>query len=164
MSYSSRFHMISSDKLQQHMLDSARNVFSVMADIALEEYHEGPDEQQEDWMTALIGFEGTYCGLVVLHCPEPLARRIATRLLYVSGEVNTQDVFDAMGEVVNILGGDIKLYLDRGGRHVRLSTPSVFVGNRVFRDEFLAGPDTLACSMAAGNERLLIGVQISSGE
>lgn len=164
MSYASRFHMISSDELQQHMLNSARNVFSVMADIALEEYHEGPGKQQENCVTALIGFAGTYQGVVALRCPEPLARRIATGLLYVAGEVNTQDVFAAMGEVANIIGGDIKLYLDRGGRHVRLSSPSVFAGNEVFLNEFLAGSNTVAFTMAAGDERLLFGVQISSGE
>lgn len=159
-----RFHMISRDELQRRLQDSARNVFSVMADIALEECHEGHDEQQEIWVTALIGFEGTYSGLVALHCPEPLARRTTFGLLGETCEVGSQDVCDAMGEVVNILGGDMKLFLDSGGRQVRLSTPSVFVGNGEFRAEFLLEPETVACTMTSGSERLLIGVQVCRGD
>lgn len=164
MSSNPRFHMISRDELQKRMLDSARNVFSVMADIALEECHEAPGAHQENWVTALISFEGTYSGMVALHCPEPLARRTTVGLLSAAGEVEMQDVHDAMGEVVNILGGDMKLYLDRGGKQVQLSTPSVFMGDGEFRAAFLAGVDTVACTMAVGDERLLIGVQVIRGD
>ncbi len=161
MSNNPRFSMISRDELQQCMQDSARNVFSVLTDIALEECHEKPDDLEESWVTALVGFEGTYNGLVALHCPEPLARRIAAGLLRVTGEVAFQDVHDAMGEMVNILGGDMKLFLDNGGRRVQLSIPSVFTGDGAFHAEFLSASETVSCSMASGSERLLIGVQVS---
>lgn len=163
MLHNPRYHMISSEELHGRLLDSARNVFSVMADIALEECHEGPDERQVDWVTALVGFEGDYHGLVALHCPAPMAQRIAAGLLCVEGEVAQQDVYDAMGEVVNILSGDIKLYLDSGGKQVQLSTPSVFSGDRDFHYEFITVPETITCYMASGDERLLIGVQASRG-
>ncbi|MFA7403640.1 MAG: chemotaxis protein CheX [Pelobacteraceae bacterium] len=163
MSYNPRHQMISRDELQQRMQASARNVFSVMADIALEECFEGPDELQTDWVTALLGFEGSYSGLVALHCPEPLARRITAGLLRV-GEVAVHDVHDAMGEVVNILGGDMKLFLGSRGRGIQLSSPSVFAGYGEFYAEFLLVPETVTCTMAAGDERLLIGVQVSRGD
>ena len=163
MSYNLRFRMIACDELQQRILDSARNVFSVLADIALEECHEWPDKNHENWVTAMVGFHGAYDGLVALHCPEPLARRIAAGLLYEKGEVALQDVHDAMGEVINILGGDIKLFLDSGGRRIHLSLPSVFAGGEELHTEFLAVPETVACSMAAGDDRLLIGVQVNRG-
>jgi chemotaxis protein CheX len=156
--------MISRDELQQRMLDSARNVFSVVADINLEECHERPDGHYEDWVTALVSFEGSYNGLVALHCPEPLARRTTATLLCAGKDVNLQDVFVAMGEVVNILGGDMKLYLDRGGRQVRLSEPLVFVRDRDSHDMLLSVPETIVCTMAAGDERLMIGVQVSRGD
>jgi chemotaxis protein CheX len=79
-------------------------------------------------------------------------------------EVGTNDVFDAMGEVVNILGGDIKLFLDKGGRQVRLSTPSVFVTDGDFHEEFLSSSETVACTMNVGDQRLMIGVNISFGQ
>ena len=164
MTTNPRFHMISRDELQQRMVQSVRNVFNVMADIALEEHHDGPDGQEGNWVTALVGFEGAYSGLVALHCPEPLARRAAAGLLCAGDDVVVQDVHDAMGEVVNILGGDMKLFLDKGGRRVRLSIPSVFTGHGEFHEEFLAVPETVTCMMASGDERLLVGVQISRGE
>lgn len=164
MTTNPRFHMISRDELQQRLVHSVRNVFNVMADITLEEYQDGPHEQQGNWVTALVGFEGAYCGLVALHCPEPLARRAAAGLLCAGDDVVVQDVHDAMGEVVNILGGDMKLLLDSGGRRVRLSTPSVFTGDCEFHEEFLAVPETVTFTMASGDERLLVGVQISRGD
>jgi len=68
-----------------------------------------------------------------------------------------------MGEIVNILGCNVKLYLDRGGRQIRLSTPSVFVRDRESHEVFLSVPETLICTMAAGTEKLMIGVQVSRG-
>lgn len=164
MAVNPRYHMISRYDLQQRLLHSARNIFDIMADIALEECHEGPVDQQEEWVTALIGFEGSYSGLVVLHCPEPLARRIACGLLCAGDDVAVQDVHDAMGEVVNILGGDIKLLLDGGGKLVHLSVPSVFDGDTGFHDEFMMVPETVSLAMSTGAERLLVGVQIRRGE
>lgn len=108
----------------------------------------------------MLGFEGAYSGLVALHCPEPLARRTAAGLLDAAGELAARDVWDAMGEVVNILGGDLKLYLDKGGRSVQLSIPSIFAGDRLFQEEFLAGPETVACTLAYGDVRMLMGVQV----
>jgi chemotaxis protein CheX len=156
--------MISRFDLQQRLLHSARNVFDIMADISLEECHEGPALQEEDWVTALVGFDGSYTGLVVLHCPGVLARRIAGGLLSTDDDLAVQDVHDAMGEVVNILGGDIKLLLDGGGKKVQLSVPSVFNGDTGFHDEFMMVPETVALAMTNGDERLMVGVQISRGE
>lgn len=164
MFINTQFPMICRDDLEQCLLDSARNVFRVMANIALKECHDQPVEQQDGGVTALVGFEGAFSGLVALHCPEQLARRTSAILLCAGEEVAAHDVCDAMGEVVNILSGDIKLYLDRGGRQVRLSTPSVFESDADFHEEFLAAPGTVACTMYAGEERLMIGVKVCYGE
>ena len=164
MTCNPRYHMISRDLLQQRLLQSTCNVFTVMADIALEECSDGPDEQQEHWVTAMVGFEGTYSGLVVLHCPEPLARRIAAGLVCSDADMHVQEVHDAMGEVVNILGGDIKLLMDNGGRHVHMSIPSVFKGDGTFHSEFMTVPDTVTFTLSTGDERLLVGVHICRGE
>lgn len=158
------FNMISRDELCRRVLDSARNVFSVMAGISLEECPKKLDEVHESWVTAIVGFEGGYSGMVALHCSEALARRITAGLLQSTDEVDRQDLFDALGEVVNIIGGDIKLCLDRSGRKVLLSIPMVYVDDGQSQAEYLAGPETVACTMAVGNEQLLIGVQVNRNE
>lgn len=162
MSSIPRIKGICSDGLHLRMQESAHNVFGVMADITLVACQEEPDPQQENWVTALLGFEGDYSGLVALHCPESLVRRTAASLLGVQPvELVASEVWDAMGEVANILGGDLKLYLDKGGRSVQLSTPSVLAGDQAFQVEFLAGPETVSCTMAHGGELLLICMQIN---
>jgi len=157
-----RFHMIARDELQRRLVDSARNVFSVLADIVLEEGEQHADAGEHDtWVTALIGLDGAYSGMVALHCTESLARRAALGLMRVAKTLDEQDMLDAMGEVVNIIAGDVKLYLDHSGTRVRLSLPSVFVGGRPFQRAFLDWTDTMACILAAGDEQLLVGVQVS---
>lgn len=158
------FNLICRDELQRRILASAHNVFRVMADIVLEECHEEPCGTAYDWVSALIGFDGIYSGLVALHCPEPLARRTAAGLLCMQSDPDIQDVHDAMGEVVNILGGDLKLLLDKRGGEVQLSMPSVFVSDAEFRDELMASPETVSCRMTAGGETLMIGVHIERGD
>lgn len=159
-----RLNVICRDELQRRIMASAHNVFRVMADIVLEECHEEPCGKSHDWVSALIGFDGTYTGLLALHCPEPLARRTATGLLCVQSGLDMQDVHDAMGEVVNILGGDLKLLLDKRGREVQLSIPSVFISDAEFRDELMTSPETVTCRMTAGGETLMIGIHISQDE
>lgn len=156
-----RYNLICRDELQRRIMASAYNVFRVMADIVLEECHEEPCGKAHDWVSALIGFGGTYSGLVALHCPEPLARRTAAGLLCAQSDPDMQDVHDAMGEVVNILGGDLKLFLDKRGREVQLSIPSVFVSDAEFRDELMISPETVTCRMTAGGETLMIGIHIA---
>ncbi len=155
--------MISRSDLQQCLMDSARNVFRVTADIVLKVSQCQLAGQQEGWLTALVGFEGSYCGVVALHCPQSLARRTSAEMLCMGDELLLVDVFDAMGEIVNILSGDIKLFLDRRGRQVRLSTPSVFVTDGDFREIFPSASEAIACTLYAGDERLMIAVNISDG-
>ncbi|MFO0603461.1 MAG: chemotaxis protein CheX [Polyangiales bacterium] len=70
-----------------------------------------------------VDIHGSWEGAVTLACAGPLARRAAGTMLDVApGEVTGEDVRDALGEITNILGGNVKALLPAPSR---LSLPEV---------------------------------------
>lgn len=77
-------------------------------------------------LTAAIFFAGSWKGAVLVDCSTLLARQWTAKL--VSAELPdhvTDDVRDAMGELVNMIGGNLKSVLPHG---VGLSMPTVVEG------------------------------------
>jgi chemotaxis protein CheX len=61
---------------------------------------------------ARVGISGAFSGTVTVELAVPLARRVAAALFAMSeDEVSDSEVSDAVGEVVNILGGNLKAML-----------------------------------------------------
>jgi chemotaxis protein CheX len=78
-------------------------------------------------LTATIYFKGAWPGLLTVTCGMPLSQRIAASMFQLPVEaVSMEDVRDAVGEVVNILGGNLKAILPPP---CMLSLPAVFDGD-----------------------------------
>lgn len=122
----------------------------------------GPDRAMV--VTAMVGFKGLFHGLVSLHCPEALALRIAGGMLGIDPSGIDDDVRDAMGEVVNIVGGEVKRLLSPGGLEVALSPPSVYHGDDDRCDGTPDGQEGLLCAYLHEGERLLVRVAVSKAE
>jgi chemotaxis protein CheX len=75
-------------------------------------------------LTASVQVEGDWRGLVTLTLPQSTAAAITRVMLQLAAdaEVSEEDVADAVGEVVNVVGGNVKALL--GGR-TRLGLPAV---------------------------------------
>lgn len=77
--------------------------------------------------TCAIYFTGIWNGAVLIECPMAMAFEFTARLMDIPKPVQfDNDVFDAMGELVNMVGGNLKSVLPRG---VSLSLPSVVEGS-----------------------------------
>ncbi len=103
--------------------------------------------QQPGTLTAAIFFAGSWKGAVLVECSESQACRWTARLMSIAEPAGiTDDVHDAMGEIVNMIGGNLKSVIPSG---VGLSMPTVVEGrnyslkicggNLVHRQSF-AGP------------------------
>ena len=69
---------------------------------------------------------GAYIGAIMLQCSPPAARDAAAALFSVSPDDVTQaEVVDAMGEIANMVGGNVKSMLPGPST---LSLPSVIQG------------------------------------
>lgn len=82
----------------------------------------------KDCITAVIGLAGTHKGVLALHYPNAVAFSITSGFLGMEVDSVNEDVEDAVGEVANMLGGDVKAFLSEKGRDIDLSLPTTVVG------------------------------------
>jgi chemotaxis protein CheX len=63
-------------------------------------------------ITGMVEISGGFSGTVVVELSRPLARKVAAALFGMElDQVTEAEVVDAVGEVVNILGGNLKALL-----------------------------------------------------
>jgi CheY-specific phosphatase CheX len=81
----------------------------------------------EPTLDGIINITGEWQGTVMLQVPRPLAETMAGKMFRLDGrKPRNEDVHDALGEITNQLGGNIKALLD-GQCH--LSLPAVVEGH-----------------------------------
>ena len=104
-------------EIQDKMIDATKEIFStmIMMEITLEEIQEshGP---LTDAITAMIGLAGTHRGVLAVHFPYAVAMAITSSFLMMDVTEMNEDVHDAMGEIANMLGGNVKTILSEKGR------------------------------------------------
>jgi len=109
-------------------------------------------------LSAVIGLTGEVSGAVVISLKTPLALRLTERLTGAPHEAIDEDVVDAVGEVVNIVAGNVKRDLEADFRPV-ISLPSIVQGRlhqiawpapsaRVIRVPFEASGEEFALSVS----------------
>lgn len=125
---------ISHDALVKHLIDDTRNIFSTM--MGLELMHlpleVDPMNHFNDCISSMVGLAGTYNGLISIHQPISLGTKVAGAMLDAELDQVDQDVLDALGEIANMVAGNFKQHLSKGGGDIRISTPSVATGRDYF--------------------------------
>lgn len=82
-----------------------------------------------DRLTSVLHLAGDWNGAVLLECDRRQACRFAGRFLSIDPPEMLDDVVrDVLGELANIIGGNLKCVLTRGV--IRLSMPSVVDGSQ----------------------------------
>lgn len=103
-----------------------QSVFETMLGLAAEPCAAGWSPSA-DRLTAVVQLAGEWNGAVLLECSRGQACRFAARFLSNEPPGSVDDlVRDVLGELANMIGGNLKCALMRG---VRLSMPSVVDGN-----------------------------------
>ena len=74
-----------------------------------------PQEVPAPLLCASVGISGARPGLVTVLVQESAAKPLAAALLQEDGELTDDDVYDALGEVANIIGGNIKALVPDAG-------------------------------------------------
>lgn len=77
-----------------------------------------------------VGFVGSVMGVVNFELPGPVAERITRKLLCLSDEEPADDqvIKDALGEIANMVVGQVKTRLCEAGKNCVLALPTVFPG------------------------------------
>lgn len=89
------------------------------------------DEPANDSITGIIHLSGKAEGYAALHMSLETAKLIVRDFLFLEEEdIETEALVDAVCELVNILAGRIKAYIDPTGGHFKLSLPSICWGKQ----------------------------------
>jgi len=102
------------------------NVFQTMMDMEVQP-SDAPWPPAGEVITAAISLSGSWKGAVLVECAVPEALLFASRMVDVDPPAGVNDdVRDALGELANMVGGNLKSILPGG---VELSLPSVVWGS-----------------------------------
>jgi chemotaxis protein CheX len=112
----------------QPLLELAvREVFDIMLGCKLEASGEPPSSPGD--LTAMVGLAGLLCGLVTLRCTAKSAASMASRLLGMEIQQSDRQMFDAIGEITNMVAGNFKNKLTGIADKCMLSVPTVITGS-----------------------------------
>jgi chemotaxis protein CheX len=104
-------------------------------------------------VVSFVGMAGTWVGTGSLSCSPGFACRIASSLLMTEISTIDEDVLDAMGELTNIIIGNVKGMLEQSVGPMALSTPTSIVGNDLTAHSLGRQPWT-EVRFRCGNDRL----------
>nr|WP_240193520.1 chemotaxis protein CheX [Desulfobulbus alkaliphilus] len=81
-------------------------------------------------ITGMVGLAGTHKGVLAVHFPNQVAKEVTSSFLGVEVDEINEDVQDAIGEIANMLGGNLKTILSDRGKDIQLSLPSTISGEK----------------------------------
>ncbi len=102
----------------------AESVYQTMLGIRLASRRE-PDESWTAGLTAAVYYAGTWSGALLMECSSAQAINWTAALMAMEPPISLDDARDGLGELTNILAGNLKPLLPPG---VGLSIPSVVLG------------------------------------
>lgn len=154
----------SEQQLAEYIINATREVFStmVMMELADDFPLQEPITHFKCSITGMVGFAGTYSGVISMHCPIVMAKRITAAMLGMDEsevEEGGEDLNDAIGEIANMLGGSVKMILSKGGLDVKLSIPTVIAGED-YTVNSLSDIDCVVIPFTSDNNRFLVGLTL----
>jgi chemotaxis protein CheX len=142
------------DKLLKDLvIHSAKEVFDKM--VSMQVRPERPDDVSlfdgHIHLCATIGFAGQWNGSISLQCGEDLAYQLTSKMLCMdTSSVGKEDVWDALGEIVNMVGGKFKAIFaenfNDGVEAFKMSVPSVIMGKNYRL--FVVGSDSIPLTVS----------------
>ena len=140
--------------LQKHITDATTEIFEtmIMLDINAGDPIVEKINNFKCSVSGVIGLAGSCKGMLAIHLPDKVAMSITGSFLGMDVTEIDDDVTDAIGELANMVAGNIKMILDEKGNNVTVSIPSCVHG-----DEYTL--DTVSDS-----KRVVIPFKIESGQ
>lgn len=150
--------------LASHMVGAVKNIFATMVfiDDITDSY---PLDKQVSHFTCsisgMVGLGGDCSGMVGIHIPTELAREATASMLGMEmDEIEGDgDINDAVGELTNMLAGEIKMIFSARGMTVCLSTPSVISGKE-YSVEVVSSGAAVVVPFDRGEHRFLATLQL----
>lgn len=111
--------------------DAAHSVFETMLGVSLKDCEPVREENapvHSEGVVALIGLAGDWAGTGAFRCSADMAMRISGLMLMQEFTAVDQDVLDAVGEITNMILGNVKTTFEETLGPMGLSIPTVIYG------------------------------------
>ena len=119
-------------EISEKIIESVKEIFSTM--VMMEVSVDGDQMKKSvplvESISGVIGLAGTHKGVLAIHIPNKVAMAITSSFLGMDVDEINEDVEDAVGELANMLGGNIKSILSEKGRDIDLSLPTTIAGQQ----------------------------------
>ncbi|HNX90399.1 MAG TPA: chemotaxis protein CheX [Candidatus Omnitrophota bacterium] len=118
------------DKLSQCLINSTSEVFSTalsMSPIIMARSGDVKSEDKKE-IIAAIGLAGSLEGSLVVCTTNSSAASVVSKMLGCDVAAGSQDSFDGLGEVTNMLAGGFKTRISTEGHSFEISIPTVISG------------------------------------
>jgi chemotaxis protein CheX len=89
----------------------------------------------ESDISGFVSFMGKYHGIIGIFCSKELALKIASSMLMEEITKFTTDVIDTIGEISNMIAGNVKTKITEDYGEMELSVPIVMLGNGTKSEE-----------------------------
>lgn len=116
--------------LYHEVIEGTSEVFSSMLMVELES---GPPIYSnrvdiESNISSMIGLGNGIRGVVAVHCPEKTAKKITSGFLGMEIESLDDDVKDAIGEIANMVAGNLKISFAKADVDIQIAIPTTIIG------------------------------------
>ena len=119
--------------LGQEIITATQEVFSsmLMVEVAGEVVPGAGRGEISANLSSMIGLGGGVRGVLAVHCPGLVAREITGGFLGMPVEELDEDVKDAIGEIANMVAGNLKVAFGGCGVDIELAIPSSVIGESI---------------------------------
>ncbi len=147
--------------LLESIIDATKEIFEtmIMLDITPGDPLDKNVTKFSCSVSGVIGLAGTCKGMLAIHTPDAVAKSITSNFLGIEVAEVDDDVTDAIGELANMLAGNIKMVLDEAGKDVTLSIPSCIHGEEYSMD-CVADADWVVVPFKVDSGEFLVELQI----
>ena len=121
---------------------------------------DGPASSQASGVIALLGLAGEWVGNGRICCTPEFGCKMASQLLMQTYTDVNEEVLDAIGEVANMIIGNVKNSLEERLGNLSLSPPTVIHGQN-FEARNVGIKERLTVHFTSGSEELQIQLSIS---
>lgn len=148
----------------QAITAATHEVFSTMLGLEIEagevQWENAVAAAPSSGLVSLIGLAGSWSGTGSIASTGAFACRMASSLLMTSYEAVNEDVLDAVGEITNMIIGNVKTMLEEKAGPMGLSTPTVIFG-RNFQTRSARIHEWTVVPFACERERLYVQLCIA---
>ncbi len=141
----------------KEIAEATKEIFSTMVMLEVENLVPvlTTSEVIDSNITSMLGLGGEIRGMLSIHCPEGLAKDITSSFLGMEVQELDEDVKDAIGEIANMVAGNLKECFTTNKINIELAIPTTIVG-KSYKTSGLFGATQIIIPFLCGEKKFWV--------